>query len=597
MCGDGTVAPVEPVATTIAVQLTSADLTAIGAETFATAVVLDQGGAPMAGVSIQWSSDDPAVAAVSSAGVVTAVGNGATTIRAGTGPIEGSTPVAVAQRVEFLLLLQADSLVLDDPGDSIRISFDARDELGTSVPDAGALWASSDTTVATVDTDGTVRATGTGTATVTASVGGAADSVLVRVAPELTLASVGELPLSVEVDAEVALSARVEEVLGGPYAGASVQWSVGAGSGTIASASEGTSDVTGISGAVWRLGETSGTQRAFASIETRGRTEIVEFLADVSPGSSVSATLVADTVLLSARGETAFLAPAHADRFGNPTTPGAVTWTSSNPSVATVSVDGLVTGVTEGSTWIVADVAGPTDSLEVTVAMRGAVTITFDDGWLSVYENAWSVLQEFGFAANIAVNPGPVDGGFPAYMTEAMLDELHADGWSMVSHTLNHDSLTTLTAAELDYDLRSSQQWLRDRGYRGWNVFVAPYHAYGAAEREAVSRYYTASRGVSSDSFTPDSLVAWQPANPFLLTGREAEFAPYTTPEGRQELLALVQRTVDEGAFLDVFFHQLPASGVDSLRELLGMLQAIPEIRDRVLPYHELYPVFARSVF
>jgi uncharacterized protein YjdB len=592
-CGDDPVAPVAPVVTAISVQLTTAELTAIGAEAFATASVLDQEGQPMGGVNLDWSSDDPSVATVSAQGVVTAVGNGATTVRAGTGSIEGTTGVAVTQNVAFLLLL-GDSLVLDDPGDSIQVPFDARDELGTPVPDAGLLWSSSDTSVVTVDVQGTAIAVGPGTAVLLATAGGAVDSVSVRVTPELVIASIGVLPLTAEVDAEVALSARVEDVLGAAYAGASVLWSVGSSSGAIASAVAGTSDATGVAGAVWRLGTTSGTQRAFATIETRGRSETVEFLAEATPGTSASAALVADTVLLSARGETAFLAPTHTDRFGNATSPGTVVWSSSDPSVATVSPDGLVTGVAEGAAWIVGDMSGPTDSLEVTVAMRGAITITFDDGWLSVYENAWPVLEEFGLVANVAVNTLPVDQEWAAYMTEPMLDELHDAGWSMVSHTLKHDSLPTLTPAELDFDLRTSQEWLRDRGYRGWNVFVAPYHAYGPAERDAVSRYYTAARGVSSDAFSPDSLVSWQPGNPYLLTGREAEFLPFTSPAGRQELRALLQRTVDEGTFLDVFFHQLPLANVADLR---AMLQVVDEFRDRVLPYHELYPMFARSVF
>ena len=75
---------------------------------------------------------------------------------------------------------------------------------------------------------------------------------------------------------------------------------------------------------------------------------------------------------------------------------------------------------------------------------------------------------------------------FTGRLTPAMLDELHGAGWSIVSHTLAHDSLPSLTPAELDHDLRTSQQWIIDRGYLGWNVFVAPYHAYGPAERAAV---------------------------------------------------------------------------------------------------------------
>jgi hypothetical protein len=50
----------------------------------------------------------------------------------------------------------------------------------------------------------------------------------------------------------------------------------------------------------------------------------------------------------------------------------------------------------------------------------------------------------------------------------------------------------------------------------------------------------------------------------------------------------------DEGVFLDLFFHQIPPEHMDALR---ATLEVVAEFRDRVLPYHELYPVWARSVF
>ena len=58
-------------------------------------------------------------------------------------------------------------------------------------------------------------------------------------------------------------------------------------------------------------------------------------------------------------------------------------------------------------------------------------------------------------------------------------------------------------------------------------------------------------------------------------------------------LVALLQRTVDEGRFLDVYLHHLPAENMDEYRAMLAVLD---EFRERVLPYHELYPRFARTV-
>ncbi len=359
------------------------------------------------------------------------------------------------------------------------------------------------------------------------------------------------------------------------------------------------------------LAEWASDDPAVASVTASGRVTAVEngtTTVRVSAGRAqadlvvsvsqtvASAMLVADSVLLSGRGEVVRLRPSYADALGNPVEGSGATstWTSRDPRVASVDADGLVTAGAEGSAWVVASLSEPSDSVLVTVQLLGAITVTFDDGFLSVYENAWPVFREFDIQANVAVNPVPVDLGWSTYLTHDMLDELSEAGWSIVSHSLEHDSLPSLSPSELDYDLRTSQQWIIDRGYRGWNVFVAPYHAYGPAERAAVSQHYDASRGLSSSQFVPDSLVPWMPDDPHQLTAREADLLPYTTAAGRDELRTLLRRVLDEGAFLDIFFHRVPAENVSALRELLVVLD---EFRPRVLPYHELFPVTTRTVY
>jgi hypothetical protein len=159
---------------------------------------------------------------------------------------------------------------------------------------------------------------------------------------------------------------------------------------------------------------------------------------------------------------------------------------------------------------------------------------------------------------------------------------------------MTHDSLTTLSLGELDWELRASRAWIDARGYRGSNVFIVPFHDWSVRERNAIAGYYEATRGTSANATVPDVLVAWRPANPYDLTGIDAGQLPYTTPAGRDHLRAVLQRTADEGAFVDVFFHHLPPANIADFEATLAI---IDEFRERVLPYHELYPRFARGVF
>lgn len=498
--------------------------------------------------------------------------------------VEESLPAALA--------IDQGDVSFRDPGDSLPLSVTVRDQAGAEMSGVSVSWTSRDPSVATADGAGLVTAVDAGSTYVVASVGTLSDSVLVAVAPELTLAALGVGSMMAEVGTEVSISARVEDVLGTAFGGADVTWSVAPGSGDITSSAQSSSDPTGHVAAVWRLGTLAGLQRAFASLETRGQVVTVEFEVTGTAAAAAAAELLADSVLLSARGETVFLAPAYFDAFGNATGNDGATWDSGDPSVATVAADGLVTGAGPGATYVSVSRGAVLDSILVTVELRGAITITFDDGWLSVYENAWPVLEQFNLRANVGVYTEAV--GWPSFMSEAHLTTLHDAGWSMVSHTVSHDSLSTLSAAELDYELRMSKGWLDERGFRGSNVLIAPYHDFGPAERAAAAEYYTAARGTSAHAFVPDSLVQWRPDNPYALTGMVADDLPYTTVQGRDRLRAMLQRTLDEGAFVDLLFHEVPLANVDAFQELLLV---VDEFRDRVLPYHELFPIWARAVF
>jgi uncharacterized protein YjdB/peptidoglycan/xylan/chitin deacetylase (PgdA/CDA1 family) len=570
------------------------NLAALGDTVGLSAVVSDPGGSLVSQPALAWSSSDTLVARVSVTGIVTSVANGTAVVTAMSGAAVGTTQVVV-QQIAAALLLLPDSVVLKDPGDTIQLALSAWDSRGSSIVSPSVTWMSADGAVATVDATGLVKAVGTGTASITASVDGLVRQGSARVAPEVTLMAAGPTVLSGTVATQLSLSVRVEDLLGSAYGGATISWSTAAGSGAITSGQTTTSGPTGHSSAVWQLDTLSGPQQATASIESRGNVVQVAFSATAAAGPALSAALVADSILLSGRGETAFLGPTYTDQYGNITSPGGLTYESRDPLVATISPDGLVTAAGPGSTYMVLSVGSPTDSLLVTVSLRGAITITFDDGFIETYNNAFPELQSRGLRGNVGVNPAQVT--YPAYMSVAQLDEVDAAGWSIVSHTMTHDTLTTLTPGELDWELRASQEWIDAQGYRGSNVFIVPFHIWGPTERAAIGSYYEATRGISATAIYPDTvLVPWRPSNPYDLTGIEADELPYTTPAGRTALQEILQRTVSEGAFIDVFFHKVLDLDVPAFRLTMDILND-PLFRDRVVPYHELYPRFARSVF
>ena len=160
-----------PVPTTVAVTPDTVAFTALGQTAQLAAEVRDQAGRVMAGVPVSWSSADTTVAAVDSAGRVTAAGSGTTTIIAASGEASGEAVVTVMQSAGSVVVSPpADTIAL---GDTLRLVAEAFDENGHRVEGAQFNWSSSDVSVATVDASGLVGGAGEGTAMITATAGDA----------------------------------------------------------------------------------------------------------------------------------------------------------------------------------------------------------------------------------------------------------------------------------------------------------------------------------------------------------------------------------------------------------------------------------------
>ena len=177
--------PDPPVATRLDVLPGAVTLFALGDEALLTTRILDQRGRVLAGVAVTWSTDDSTVAAVDGmavegAGLVTAVDNGATTVTAASGSLEGVAAVAVAQRAAAVEAPPAPD-TLRRYGDTVRVAMRAFDANGHPAPSSALAWTTSDSSVAAVDETGLVTAAGNGSATISAVAGREAAAVEVAV--------------------------------------------------------------------------------------------------------------------------------------------------------------------------------------------------------------------------------------------------------------------------------------------------------------------------------------------------------------------------------------------------------------------------------
>lgn len=70
-----------------------------------------------------------------------------------------------------------------------------------------------------------------------------------------------------------------------------------------------------------------------------------------------------------------------------------------------------------------------------------AVVLTFDDAYGNIYDNAFPMLQEFGYPFTVFVATDPVDQSFNEMLTWEELQALQDGGATIANHTRDHDYL------------------------------------------------------------------------------------------------------------------------------------------------------------
>ena len=253
-------------------------------------------------------------------------------------------------------------------GDSFVLSATPLDSVGAPIEDAAVTWQSSNEAVVVV-ADGRVVAVGLGTAAISARAGGQIDMTSVTVnepsrdidpPPPPTRAVVATVevtpdPITIAAGQSQFLSAVAHTADRQRITGRSVRWSVSDES--VATVSQ--------QGEVRAVG--AGTAQVTATIDGRsgvaGVTVALEAVASVAvtPSSADIDQDATQRLIVLVQGTS-----------GRALTDRAVQWQSSDPSVATVSGDGLVTGVGGGTTTISATSGGRVS--QATVTVRAAAT-------------------------------------------------------------------------------------------------------------------------------------------------------------------------------------------------------------------------------
>ena len=147
---------------------------------------------------------------------------------------------------------------------------------------------------------------------------------------------------------------------------------------------------------------------------------------------------------------------------------------------------------------------------------KGAIAITFDDGFANFREYALPLLSKYGMPATVFVVSGycGAENGWPSQpvrvprlplMNWSALSEVAAAGCTLGAHTVTHPDLTKLPLAAAEREIYECQQELQQRTGAPVRSFSFPYGAAGKRIQEIAARYFDRACGTKLDYVTAGS--------------------------------------------------------------------------------------------
>lgn len=321
------------------------------------AVAKDAQGVALPGKTFSWQTSNAAVASVSAAGLLTAVGAGSATISATADGVVGTTQFSTTQQV-------VSNLAVDPPtasvieGQDVQLTATATDASGNVLTGRVPSWASSNPTVATVSSSGKVTTVTHGSATITASLDSKTANATVTVgvpAPEpvatitVTL-NAGTLTVGQSTQA----TAVLKDANGNVLTGRTISWTSAAPE--LASVSA--------SGLVSAVAAGSATISASSEGKTGNATVVIQAGA-LAPVATVTLSATSSSMFV---GQSQLVTVTLKDAQNNTLTGRTVTWSSSNLAVLTVAPSGQVTAVGSGVASVTATSEGKSGTFGFSVA-------------------------------------------------------------------------------------------------------------------------------------------------------------------------------------------------------------------------------------
>lgn len=120
-------------------------------------------------------------------------------------------------------------------------------------------------------------------------------------------------------------------------------------------------------------------------------------------------------------------------------------------------------------------------------APKKPVVLTFDDGYMDFYTNAFPILRRFNFRVVSFIPAGLIGGGY--YMNWDQIKEIQSSGLvTFEGHSITHSNLSSLKKDALEKELTESKKILNEKTGYPVNFIAYPYGASSSTVHKAVQK-------------------------------------------------------------------------------------------------------------
>jgi biofilm PGA synthesis lipoprotein PgaB len=142
-----------------------------------------------------------------------------------------------------------------------------------------------------------------------------------------------------------------------------------------------------------------------------------------------------------------------------------------------------------------------------------SVVITFDDGYKSIFDEAFPMLQTYGYPFTLFLSTGPIDDGLSNYMTWDQVRQMSADHVIIANHMVDHpymlemgdDESHSQWLARLSENLLQAEQRIEVQTGQSHRYLAYPYGEYNPAIKSLLEELDFVGLAQNSGAVGPES--------------------------------------------------------------------------------------------